>query len=32
MATNGQQKSITTSEDGDQQKQHVDDLFLPATH
>lgn len=32
MATDGQQKSITTSEDGGQQKQQVNDLFPPAIH
>lgn len=32
MATDGQLKSITTSEDEGQQEQQVNDLFLPAIH
>lgn len=32
MATDGQQKSITISEERGQQEQHVNDLFPPAIH
>ena len=32
MATDGQQKSITISEERGQQEQQVNDLFLPAIH